>query len=62
MDTQKIKCFFLIYQPADIVKLKTRITAAIKTVTPDMLKKVWDEFRYRMDIVHISGGGHIKHL
>ena len=39
-----------------------KITAAIQTVTPDMLLRVWNEFEYRIDIARVSGGGHIEHL
>lgn len=49
-------------QPANIEKLKEKITAAIQTATPEMLLRVWDEFKCRVDVIQVSAGGHIEHL
>ena len=48
--------------PADLDELTNRITAAVKSVTEDTLRRVWDEFIYRVDVGRTAGGGHIKHL
>ena len=48
--------------PADLDGLTNRITAAVKSVTEDTLRRVWDEFSYRVDVVRAAGGGHIEHL
>ena len=48
--------------PADLDELTNRITAAVKSVTEDTLRRVWDEFSYRVDVVHAAGGGQIEHL
>ena len=48
--------------PADLDELTNRITAAEKSVTEDTLRRVWDEFSYRVDVVRASRGGHIEHL
>jgi len=48
--------------PADVDKLTNRITAAVKSVTEDSLRHVWDKFSYRVDVVRAAGGGHIEHL
>ena len=48
--------------PADLDELTNRITAAVKSVTEDTLRRVWDEFRHRVDVVRAAGGGHIEHL
>ena len=48
--------------PADLDELTNRITAAVKSVTEDTLRRVWDEFSYRVDVVRAAGGGHIEHL
>ena len=48
--------------PADLDELTNRITAAVKSVTEDTLRHVWDEFSYRVDVVPAAGGGHIEHL
>jgi len=48
--------------PADLDELTNRITAAVKSVTEDTLRRVWDEFNYRVDVVHAAGRGNIEHL
>jgi len=48
--------------PADLDELTNRIMAAVKSVTEDTLRRVWDEFSYRVDVVRAAGGGHIEHL
>ena len=48
--------------PADLDELTHRITAAVKSVTEDTLRRVWDEFSYRVDVVRAAGGWHIEHL
>jgi len=48
--------------PADLDELTNRITAAVKSVTEDTLRLVWDEFSYRVDVVPAAGRGHIEHL
>jgi len=48
--------------PADLHELKNRITAAVKSVTEDTLRRVWDEFSYCVDVVRTAGGRHIEHL
>jgi hypothetical protein len=42
--------------------LKNRITAAVTSMEEDTLGSVWDEFNYRLDVVHAAGGGNIEHL
>jgi len=48
--------------PADSDELTNRIAAAVKSVTEDTLRRVWDEFSYRFDVVRAAGGGRIEHL
>jgi len=48
--------------PDDLDELRNRITAAVKSLTEDILRRVWDEFSYRVDVVRTAGGGHIEHL
>jgi hypothetical protein len=48
--------------PADLDELRNRITAAVNSVTEDTLRRIWDEFSYRVDVVCAAGGGHIEHL
>ncbi|KAJ4426607.1 hypothetical protein ANN_26405 [Periplaneta americana] len=43
-------------------ELKTRIREAAATVTEDMLKRVWEEFDYRLDICRVTRGSHIESL
>ena len=48
--------------PADLDELTNRIMTAVNSVTEDTLRRVWDEFSYRVDVVRATGGGHIEHL
>ncbi|KAJ4451225.1 hypothetical protein ANN_02685 [Periplaneta americana] len=48
--------------PRDLEELKTRIREAAATVTEDMLKRVWEEFDYRLDICRVTRGSHIESL
>jgi hypothetical protein len=40
--------------------LQERITAAVKSVTPDMLQRVWSELDNRIDVSRVTRGGHIE--
>ncbi|PNF39214.1 hypothetical protein B7P43_G18135 [Cryptotermes secundus] len=46
--------------PADVVELRTRITASVAEVTPEMLRSVWQETDYRWDVCRITNGSHIE--
>jgi len=48
--------------PATVDELQERITAAVKSVTPDMLHRIWSELDYRIDVCRVTrgGGGHIE--
>ena len=48
--------------PANLDELTNRITAAVKSVTEVTLRRVWDEFSYRVDVVHAADEGYIEHL
>ena len=48
--------------PANIEEMKQRITAALETVTEDMLQRVWYELEYRLNVCRVTGGAHIEHL
>ena len=48
--------------PASIPELKARIRTAIETITADMLRTVWNELDYRVDVCRITKGAHIEHL
>ena len=41
-------------------ELQERITAAVKSVTPDMLQRVWSELDYRIDVCRVTRGEHIE--
>jgi len=45
-----------------IPELKVRIRTAIETITTDMLKTVWNELYYRVDVCRITKGAHIERL
>ena len=40
--------------------LKIRISAAVRTVDSEMLRRTWDEFSFRADVARASGGAHIE--
>ncbi|PNF20647.1 hypothetical protein B7P43_G03034 [Cryptotermes secundus] len=42
--------------PANVVELRTRITASVEEVTPEMLRSVWQETDYRWDVCRITKG------
>lgn len=44
----------------DIQELKTRITAAIDSVTHDMLANVWRGVSDRLDLCRARNGGHVE--
>ena len=46
--------------PANVVELRTRITAAVAKVTPEMLHSVWQETDYRWEVCRITNGSHIE--
>ena len=46
--------------PANVVELRTRITATVAKVTPEMLRSVWQETDYRWDVCRITNGSHIE--
>ena len=56
------ECVYVPPLPADLDEITNRITAAVKSVTEDTLRRIWDEFSYRVDVVHAAGGGHIESL
>lgn len=48
--------------PTTLADLRNRVTAAVHSVTQDMLSNVWDEFGYRLDICRALQGGHFENL
>jgi len=42
--------------------LKNRITAAVETITPDLLSRVSQELDYHPNVCHVTKGAYIKHL
>jgi len=49
-------------QPVSIPDLKNRITAAVETITPDLLSRVWQELDYLLDVCRVTKGAYIEHL
>ena len=41
-------------------ELRERITHELQTITADMLRRVWDEFDYRVDVCRVTQGAHIE--
>ena len=48
--------------PRDLADLKPRIIAAVKNIDASMLKRVWQELEYRIDVCLVNRGAHIRHL
>ena len=44
----------------DLDDLKARIRAAIATVDIEMIRSVWTELEFRLDVVHPTRGAHVK--
>ena len=40
--------------------LKARIRVAVNTVDNDMLKRVWTELEFRLDVVRTTRGAHVE--
>jgi len=49
-------------QPVSISDLKNRITAAVETVTLDLLSRAWQELDYRLDGCRVTKDAYIEHL
>ena len=48
--------------PVNIEEMKQRITAALETITKDVLQRVWHELEYRLHGCRVTGDAHIEHL
>ena len=48
--------------PVSLNEQKQRITTAVAKVDEDMLRSVWTELDYRIDICRVTKGSHIEHL
>jgi hypothetical protein len=48
--------------PRDLPQLRQRIVEAVATIDHQMLQHVWQELDYRIDICHVTKGGHIEQL
>jgi len=48
--------------PLSLNELKQRITTAVASADGDMLRFVWTELDYRIDIYRVTKGSHIEHL
>src|SRR5215469_14392144 len=46
--------------PATVDELQERITAAVNSVTPNMLQRVWSELDYCIDVCRVTRRGHIE--
>jgi len=46
--------------PATVDELQECITAAVKSVTPVMLQRVWSGLHYRIDVCRVTRRGHNK--
>ena len=48
--------------PQNLRELQDRIRAAVETIDGNMLKGVWQELDFRIDICRVTKGAHIEHL
>jgi hypothetical protein len=48
--------------PRDFPQLRQRIVEVVTDIDRQMLQRVWQELDYRIDICHVTKGGHIEHL
>ena len=48
--------------PLTLDELKQCICTAIDAIMSDVLKRIWDELDYRMDVRRVTRGAHIGHL
>ena len=48
--------------PVNLNELNQRITTAVASVDEDMLRSVWTELDYRIDICRVTKGSHIEYL
>lgn len=48
--------------PTNLPELRARIQNAFEHIDRDMLRRVWDELDYRLDVCRITQGAHIEHL
>ena len=46
----------------DLAELKARIIATVKNIDAPMLKRVWQELEYRIDVCRVTHGAHIEHF
>ena len=50
------------HSPHNVLELQDRVRAAVQTVDGSMLKRVWQELDYRIDICRVTKGAHIERL
>ena len=48
--------------PQNVRELQDHIRAVVQTIDGNMLKRVWQELDYRIDICRVTKGAHIEHL
>ena len=54
--------FFVPPLPVSLNELKQRITTAVASVDEDMLRSIWTELDYLIDICRVTKGSHIEYL
>jgi hypothetical protein len=55
-------CVYVPPLPRDLADLTARIIAAVKNIDAPMLKRVWQEHEYRIDVYRATRGVHIEGL
>jgi len=55
-------CVYVPLMPCNLPQLRQRIMEAVAAIDCQMLQHVWQELDYRIDVCHVTKGGHIEHL
>jgi hypothetical protein len=48
--------------PRDLSQLRRKIVEAVAAIDRQILRRVWQELDYRIDICRVTKGVHIEHL
>ncbi|GBN77490.1 hypothetical protein AVEN_214884-1 [Araneus ventricosus] len=56
------KVYRVLQLPCNLEYLQTHIGIALNFVAPDMLKRVWEEMDYTLDVFRVTRGNRIEHL
>jgi hypothetical protein len=55
-------CVYMPPMPRDLPQLRRRIVEAVAAIKRQILRSVWQELDYSIDICRVTKGGYIEHL